>query len=260
MSGSESVRPKEPDSNDRVAMILRAELQLESETIVAHTLEIGRNSIVIATDARVRTGDRLRVRLSFPRYIPEIIVEGRVLSKKADGGPGDPASIELALSETSEDARDRLRRLIALPLQLPDGPTKRSLSSKNRYRFLLVEDNTFIREVFAYAMGKYFAGRSAEVALDHAADGSEAWEMLTRRPYDLAIVDHYLPALTGSDLIARIRAEPKLAAMPVVAISVGGAEAHDAALAAGADIFLHKPVVSRDLFVTLEKLTTGTAP
>jgi FixJ family two-component response regulator len=42
--------------------------------------------------------------------------------------------------------------------------------------------------------------------------------------------------------------------MPVVAISVGGQDARDASMEAGADLFLDKPIVLVDLFDTLDKL------
>jgi CheY-like chemotaxis protein len=60
---------------------------------------------------------------------------------------------------------------------------------------------------------------------------------------------------TGSQLIARMRAEPGLSAIPVVAISAGGPDARAEAMAAGADLFLDKPVVLSDLFSTLDTLT-----
>jgi hypothetical protein len=42
---------------------------------------------------------------------------------------------------------------------------------------------------------------------------------------------------------------------PIVAISVGGSDAREAAISAGADLFLDKPVVLRDLFRTLQVLS-----
>jgi CheY-like chemotaxis protein len=78
--------------------------------------------------------------------------------------------------------------------------------------------------------------------------------MLADGTYDLAIVDYYLPELNGAQLVKRMRAEPRLAAVPIVAVSVGGTEARDATLAAGADLFLDKPLVLKDLFATLERL------
>jgi CheY-like chemotaxis protein len=53
-----------------------------------------------------------------------------------------------------------------------------------------------------------------------------------------------------------MRSEPRLAEMPVVAMSVGGSEARAATLAAGADLFLDKPLVLKDLFSTLERLNS----
>src|SRR5690606_18706374 len=72
----------------------------------------------------------------------------------------------------------------------------------------------------------------------------------------LAIVDFFLPGMDGAQLISRIRKEPRLAGLPVVAISIGGDAARDAFLAAGADVFLDKPVVVRDLLATLDRLLT----
>jgi CheY-like chemotaxis protein len=120
---------------------------------------------------------------------------------------------------------------------------------------LLVEDNAFIRDLFQYGMQRYCRMRGRDLSLALASDAETAWEMLREGGYDMAIVDHFLPAQTGSQLIARMRAEPCLSTVPVVAISVGGREAFDEAMAAGADLFLDKPVVMRDLFSTLDRLT-----
>jgi CheY-like chemotaxis protein len=119
---------------------------------------------------------------------------------------------------------------------------------------LLVEDNHLISDMFSYGIRKYFRGKPGYVTVDHAADGARAWEMLSGGSYDLAIVDYYLPQLDGAQLVQRMRAEPRLATVPVVAVSVGGPEARDATLAAGADLFLDKPLVLKDLFATLERL------
>jgi len=91
--------------------------------------------------------------------------------------------------------------------------------------------------------------------MESAEDAENAWVRLSRDRFDMAIIDHYLPLQSGSQLIARMRADTRLAATPVVAISVGGPEARQEAMEAGADLFLDKPVVMRELFSTLDKLT-----
>ena len=63
--------------------------------------------------------------------------------------------------------------------------------------------------------------------------------------------------LNGDDLIARLRADPKLAQLPIIAVSADGDEARDKSLRAGADLFLAKPVILRELCSTLERILGG---
>src|SRR5204863_10119299 len=85
--------------------------------------------------------------------------------------------------------------------------------------------------------------------------GLAAWELLRARRYDLAIIDHYLPVLDGAGLVERVRRLESASQMLVVAISGGDREARRIMLDAGSDLFLAKPVVLRDLFATLDRLT-----
>jgi CheY-like chemotaxis protein len=128
---------------------------------------------------------------------------------------------------------------------------------QNRYRVLLVEDNAFIRDMFAYGMHRFFQKRPGTLELEHVGDVATAWQRLSAERFDLLIVDYYLPAEDGAELIARIRREPRYARVPVVAMSVGGRDARDATMSAGANLFLDKPVVLRDLFETLTRLAVG---
>jgi CheY-like chemotaxis protein len=120
---------------------------------------------------------------------------------------------------------------------------------------LLVEDNNMIRDMFAYGVEKYVRKNESTVTVDFADDAEHAWDMLHEKRYDLAIVDYYLPHSNGAELVTRIRRDPAVHDVPVVAISVGGATAREASLGAGADLFLDKPVVLRDLLTTLARLT-----
>lgn len=128
-------------------------------------------------------------------------------------------------------------------------------TAKRTYRVLLVEDNAFIGDMFAYGISKFFAQRSGRVSFDHAGDASSAREKLESVLYDLVIVDYYLPSEDGAAFIARLRRDPRFAKAPIVAISVGGRDAREATMSAGADLFLDKPVVLRDLFQTLQVLS-----
>ncbi len=113
-------------------------------------------------------------------------------------------------------------------------------------RVLLIEDSGLTRDVLAYRLG----GDGA-FEVDHAEDAEHGWKMLETNPYDLIVVDYFLPAATGAALIARLRKEPRFTRLPVIAISVGGRDACAAMMTAGADLFLDKPLALRDIANTL---------
>jgi CheY-like chemotaxis protein len=58
-------------------------------------------------------------------------------------------------------------------------------------------------------------------------------------------------------VIAQVRADERLKGMPIVAVSGGGAPARSAAMAAGADFFLDKPMRLADIVATMRRLTGG---
>src|SRR5690606_35526949 len=115
------------------------------------------------------------------------------------------------------DDREEIREVVErLAATIARGAPRRSL------RLLLVEDNRLVRDVFSYALTKYFAQRGGSVTLDQAIDAESAWEKLTTTRYDLVLVDHYLPNGDGASLIAKVRQEPSLASMALIAISICG--------------------------------------
>lgn len=78
--------------------------------------------------------------------------------------------------------------------------------------------------------------------VDCAADGEKALDNLERHAYDLAILDHSMPVMSGVQLLGVIRATPRFAHMKILMFSGGGiTENVDAAFDAGADAYLLKP-------------------
>ena len=230
------------------ALLLRAEVEHVGGRVVTHTVDIAQTEVSLACS--LPPGTEARLTLSFPGLVPPFVVGVRVGDSKAPDGYGHPAVSVCTVTSCDPHAKELLTQLVALT-QGPAQPEERTAG----YRCLLVEDNDFIRDLFTYGLQRYARARSTDVTLELAGDAEAAWQMLEREQFDMAIVDHFLPARTGSELIARMRAEPRLSTIPVVAISIGGPEARSAAMAAGADLFLDKPVVLRDLFSTLDKLT-----
>jgi CheY-like chemotaxis protein len=238
-----------PDSSPESRLILRAELRHALGVIVTHTRVVSATTLTLECPIPLQTGAKVQIVLSFPRLVEPFEVEAHATATQLASGVGQPAQVTFAIDATSGQGREVLRALVALRTgSLPKGPETKS------YRCLLVDDNQFICDLFSYGMSKYGLVRRRQLSLDVAGDAEQAWSRLRAARYDMAIVDYFLPSADGSELVARIRAEPTLAAMPVVAISVGGQEARAAMMGAGADLFLDKPIVLRDLVGTLDRL------
>jgi len=117
---------------------------------------------------------------------------------------------------------------------------------------LVVDDDEDIREALQIAL--FAAGLAAETA----GDGDEALARLRCEPRpSLVILDLMMPRRSGADLLEALRADPELAAVPVVVLS-GDHTAGASAMAAGATAFLVKPVDLVDLLATMARL--GHAP
>jgi len=230
--------------------VLRAEISFDDVEEVACAIELTEDSVFVISDLLPTVGTGLDLRLSFPHAIETIAIRASVAQVRIGSGPGTPtgflASFDGASVEQREKIRDVVRRLVA---SSTTGTPKRDL------RVLLVEDNRLVSDMFEYALQKYFVSRGNRVLLEHAGDVPTAWIKLRSDQFDLVIVDYFLPDEDGASLIERLRGDPRLAATSVVAISIGGSDVRRATLSAGADLFLHKPIVLRDLFHTLEFLT-----
>ena len=240
-------------ADNRRSAILRAELfrspKLTDSPEITCALEMTENNVFIVTDGLPPIGEIVRLRLSFPNAVEPLIVNARVNQVRLASGPGTPSGF-VAEFDVDDGERTELAD-IARRLRRPESglaPPARDLA------VLLVEDNQLIRDMFAYAVGRYFGTRAGRVHLDQAPNANAAWTLLEGKAYDLVIVDHFLPEEDGASFIAKLRRHPTISGTSVVAMSVGGSEVRRATLAAGADIFLHKPIVLKDLFYTLEFL------
>jgi CheY-like chemotaxis protein len=110
---------------------------------------------------------------------------------------------------------------------------------------LLVEDDAGVREAIRALLER------AGFRVACARDGAEAWELLSRGPRPAAILaDLYTPRMTGHDLVARIRRTPRLAGVPVIAMS---GERRSSARPAS-EAFLEKPFSREQLERALHRV------
>src|SRR5260370_6309481 len=99
-----------------------------------------------------------------------------------------------------------------------------------RPTILVVEDEPHIREVLSGLLG------ALGYRLLMAASAEQALDALNVVSPDLVLTDVHLGAMSGIDLCARLKADPRYELMPVVILTaVGDLEARVAGLAAGAE-------------------------
>lgn len=99
----------------------------------------------------------------------------------------------------------------------------------NSMRILLVDDDAFLRDMYAMK----FKEHGDEVAV--AESGELALQMITESPFDAIVVDMVMPAMSGLDLIKKVQESHSEKGNKCIILSNQGEDADiDAAKQAGA--------------------------
>ncbi|BDB27187.1 response regulator [Cupriavidus sp. P-10] len=138
------------------------------------------------------------------------------------------------------------------PLQAePERPAPGPGWSLPQRRVLLVEDNEINREVAVHLL------QQAGITPDTAENGRVALERLAAHAYDLVLMDMQMPVMDGVEATRRIRADARLAALPVVAMTANALpEDRERCLAAGMDDHIAKPISPPVFFATVHRWLT----
>jgi DNA-binding response OmpR family regulator len=114
-------------------------------------------------------------------------------------------------------------------------------------RLLLVEDEKKLSELIARAL------KAERYAVDVAFDGQQGWEMADAYEYDLIILDLMLPALSGTEVLRRIRRKNQQ--VPILILTARDAtEEKVTNFEAGADDYLTKPFAFAELLMRVKAL------
>jgi len=110
-------------------------------------------------------------------------------------------------------------------------------------RIALIEDNPdnrFVVRVMledVYDITDYETGPSALAAFE-------------RDVPDLILLDIALPGMDGTEVVGRIRRDPRLHAIPVIALTAHAMQGdRDRYIAAGCDDYVSKPIIDVDAFI-----------
>jgi two-component system cell cycle response regulator DivK len=115
----------------------------------------------------------------------------------------------------------------------------RTLVSK---RILVVEDHEDNRQILRDLLG------SAGYAMIEAVNGEDGVAMAAAERPDLILMDIQLPLIDGYEATRRIKADPALASIPIIAVTsyaLSGDE--EKARSAGCDGYVTKPYSPREL-------------
>ncbi len=115
-------------------------------------------------------------------------------------------------------------------------------------RILVVEDQADNRQILRDMLA------SADYEMTEAEDGEQALAAVAKHRPDLILMDIQLPILDGYEATRRIKADPALRSIPIIAVTsyaMSGDE--EKALAAGCDDFVPKPYSPRQLLAKIHK-------
>lgn len=134
-------------------------------------------------------------------------------------------------------------------LAAPEGASAAEEQARPRgRRILIVEDN----EANRLLLRNMLAIDRHEVA--EARDGAEAVALADRFQPELVLMDVRMPVLDGLEATRRLRANPRFAHLPIVALTASvGADGVEQCREAGCSDYLSKPIMIADLFRILER-------
>lgn len=116
-------------------------------------------------------------------------------------------------------------------------------------RILIADDDAILTEMLRFRL------ENAHHEVITAANGVAALDCVTSERVDLIVLDSMMPMIAGPEVLARLKANPATAEIPVVMLTARSGEGDVVAgLKAGASEYLTKPFIPQELLIRIEKL------
>ena len=173
--------------------------------------------------------------------IVKVLVERMGGSIHVDSRPGEGSLFELRLADAASAPA------APAPVGAPSAPLTRAA---RRGKLLYIEDNAVNAMIVAELLA-----RRPDLQLSTAADGSSGLALAVENQPDLVLLDMQLPDIDGHEVLRRLRADPRTAAIPVIALSANAMPQDiERALAAGVSDYWTKPLDFRAFMASLDAL------
>jgi uncharacterized protein (TIGR02266 family) len=237
--------------HERRGVLLRVDYDGADDLLGDFTENLSTGGTFVVTTRELEQGTEVRLVLSFPGLLQPITVDGVVRWSRRGLEPGSGIEPGVGIEFTPGPAKDHLGEIVERLRRREPGLIKRVL------KVLVVEDNPHVAELIREGLrgsSRRDLGSDLSFVFSDAHNGREALELLRSDTFDAMIVDIYLPIIDGAQVIAAVRNELNLPNLPIIAVSAGGESARTSALAAGANIFLDKPMRLRQVIETMRGL------
>lgn len=254
MSNPLAIQPEERRRHPRAPAVVQVRYATAGVLRTDYAENISRGGLFIATDAEFTQGQRVEVRLVLAGAPGAVPVEGVVRwigERSPEPGAAPVRGVGLEFDLRDPVKRARLEAMIDAIVEPGPPPAEGQAVS-----ILLVDPNRHARTLFREGL-ESMARETFEVddwlRVVEAADGLEALRQLLRAQFALVMVELRTPEVDGVELIRRIRTQVS-STVPIFATARPFPGAKADALAAGADVFLPKPLRLKPLFNTLRSM------
>jgi uncharacterized protein (TIGR02266 family) len=245
MSSNESNDGSDKRRHERSGVTLVVEYEGADDFLGDYTENLSSGGTFVSTSRQLELDTKVRLVLSFPGLVRPITIEAVVRWSRGGEDPG------VGVEFMPGPAKDALAALV-------DRIKTRDPNTVARViRILLVEDNDHVSSLIQDGLrssARRSFGANVSFLFVTADNGHTALEHLRSERFDAMITDVFLPGVDGPKVIGVARGELGLKDLPIIAVSAGGDDARHLSLAAGANIFLEKPMRLRQVIDTIRTL------
>ncbi len=226
-------------------------------SIVKESVDMQHGSVTVASTPGEGSCFTVRLPIDLDEREPNAPIERRSTDRRTADRPFDGADRRRGPRRSADSSEIRLQNLAFVDkisaLERPDGGTSEpDVATFEGLRVLYVEDNADLREYVMTMLSRL--GHRVRVA----ADGREGLEKLTADPPDVVVSDIMMPRMDGYELLNAVKSDEQTATIPVVLTTAKSElDARIEGFETGADDYLAKPIIIRELDARIRNLVAG---